>query len=373
MDKLVVSSEEVASVAEVVPSDLAAPKLPRAISWVGQLMLAPLVLVLPLLCVATAGIWLGTRRKEPRVRYAWAQYCCLLLVISGLIASVATGLFFFLSMAPVHPAAAPVPFALDSPLQLPAPSSEKPLSPSELAGRMENNIFIVTKDSKWFKPSREALALNGFGTGVLIFAGDGQFLLATARHVLDGEKWESSSPYTGDAILWDRHGGYSRAKIVGRHKHLDLMLLQMPRVAGKSAFAQPILDFEKIAPGEHIVLFGHPEGLFFSLSDGLVSRKDPSGLLQITAPVSPGASGGPVYDLHGHLLGIVSSMLSKRATPDAENLNFAVRADCFVHSDQWNFAPGTAETLEKFISAGTAAPAAASANSDTTSTPVFHL
>jgi hypothetical protein len=79
-----------------------------------------------------------------------------------------------------------------------------------------------------------------------------------------------------------------------------------------------------------------------------------------------------VYDLHGRLLGIVSSMLSKRATPDAENLNFAVRADCFVHLDQWDLAPGTVETLEKFISAE-AAPAATPTNSDTTSAPVYHL
>jgi len=128
------------------------------------------------------------------------------------------------------------------------------------------------------------------------------------------------------------------------------MLLRMPRLASKSRFAQSIVDFAKIAPGDRIMVFGHPQGLFFSLSDGLVSRKEPTGLIQITAPVSPGASRGPVYDMRGQLLGIVTSMVDKRLSPQSENLNFAVRADSLLHPEQWQIEPSGTAVFEKFIS-----------------------
>jgi S1-C subfamily serine protease len=356
MDKLVVSSEEVASVAETLPADLATPRLPAPLPKTWRVLLAPLAFVLPALCFATIIIWLLTRRKEPRVRHAWMQYCCALLVISGIGSSIVAGFAFFMLTSPAPRPA--VPFALDTQVELPGSLSTEPLTPRDLASRVEGAVFIVSRDSKWLKPTRETLSFSGFGTGVLLFAGENDFLLATSRHVLDGEAWQRSSPYTGDAVLWDRSGGFSRAQIVGRHKDFDLMLLRMPRVAGKAAFAQPVLDFEKIAPGERIMVFGHPEGLFFSLSDGLVSRKEPPGRIQITAPVSPGASGGPVYDLRGRLLGIVSGMVDKRLSPHSENLNFAVRADSLLHPEQWQFEPLGKTALEKFIaaSATSAAP-----------------
>ena len=354
MDKLVISSEEVASVAEMLPSDLASPRLPPALRGTFRVLLAPCVFLLPLLSLLTIIIWLAIRRKEPRLRHAWMNYCCALLVVSGILNSIAAGLFLFM---PAAPAPLPtVPFSFDTPVELTGAISSELLSPRELASRVEGAVFIVTRDSRWRKPTRETLALSGFGTGVLIFAGENEYLLATSRHVIDGENWQSSDPYTGAAVLWDRAGGFSRSQIAGRHKTLDLMLLRMPRLAGKSRFTQPVLDFAKIASGERIMVFGHPAGLFFSLSDGLVSRKDPTGQIQITAPVSPGASGGPVYDLHGQLLGIVSSMVDKQLSPHSENLNFAVRADSFLHPDQWQLDSAGMAALQKFVSASAVPP-----------------
>ena len=49
--------------------------------------------------------------------------------------------------------------------------------------------------------------------------------------------------------------------------------------------------------------------------------------IQMSAPVSPGNSGGPVFDDRGNLVAIVTSMVDKHGDPNAENLNFAVRAD----------------------------------------------
>jgi S1-C subfamily serine protease len=355
MDKLIISSEEVASVSGMPPVVVALSGLPKAVSRIQRVMLFPLVLVLPLLSLVTVIMRVGTRRKDPRVRHAWMQYCCTLLIISGISSSIAAGFVYFMLVKPQRNAtlhfASPIPFSLDGPLKLSDAVSAEPLSPRELASRVEGAVFVVSRDSKSMKPTKATLALSGFGTGVLVFAGKNDYLLATSRHVIDGEDWQHSAPYAGDAMLWDRMGGFSHAQIVGRHKLLDLMLLRIPRAAGKSEFAQPVLDFANIAAGERIMVFGHPEGLFFSLSDGLVSRKDPTGQFQITAPVSPGASGGPVYDLHGQLLGIVSSMVDKRLSPDSENLNFAVPADALLHPDQWQGEPTGMTALKEFADA----------------------
>ncbi len=138
--------------------------------------------------------------------------------------------------------------------------------------------------------------MSGFGTGFFsTLARTRCPFLRPSRHVVGRRIVETVGALfiRGDAVLWDRRGGYSRAQIVGRHKSLDLMILRMPQAAGKSRFAQTVLDFDRIAQGERIMIFGHPEGLFFSLADGLVSRKDPAGSIQITAPVSPGRQWRP--------------------------------------------------------------------------------
>ncbi|MBK1881953.1 trypsin-like peptidase domain-containing protein [Luteolibacter pohnpeiensis] len=78
---------------------------------------------------------------------------------------------------------------------------------------------------------------------------------------------------------------------------------------------------EPPAIGENIFTLGHPLGDEFTLSSGIVSgyRYDDSPLMQITAPISPGSSGGPVLNQWGELVGLVSSY-----KPGAQNLNLVV-------------------------------------------------
>jgi S1-C subfamily serine protease len=73
--------------------------------------------------------------------------------------------------------------------------------------------------------------------------------------------------------------------------------------------------------GENITVIGNPEGLKNSLSTGIVAGIREIGgnkWVQITAPVSPGSSGSPVFDSKGRLLGLATMMLL-----DGQNLNFA--------------------------------------------------
>ena len=86
----------------------------------------------------------------------------------------------------------------------------------------------------------------------------------------------------------------------------------------------PYLSLADVAPavGEQVIVIGAPEGLTNTVSDGIVSalrRVETRQLLQISAPISPGSSGGPVLNTRGEVVGVSVSILR-----EGQNLNFAV-------------------------------------------------
>jgi len=77
--------------------------------------------------------------------------------------------------------------------------------------------------------------------------------------------------------------------------------------------------------GEKVFAVGSPQGLENTLSDGILSavrEYDSVRYLQITAPISPGSSGGPILNAKGELIGVASLQFEK-----GQNLNFAVAAE----------------------------------------------
>jgi S1-C subfamily serine protease len=142
-----------------------------------------------------------------------------------------------------------------------------------------------------------------------------------------------------------RSGIWAGAEVIARHTNLDLVLIWMPRHSGHAEFVQPIVEPRE---GQTIYVIGHPEGLKYTLSTGIISRMENS-TLQISAPVSPGNSGGPVYDQQGNLLGVVSSTLDKSYQPNAENLNFAVSAQALLKESDWEFSKDGKEHLQDYL------------------------
>ncbi len=367
MEKIVISSSELAAVPEraAPASGLPKPPAPPPIALHTRLLLTLLIPFLPVLCLAGIGIHLVTRHKELRVRHAWARFLSILLIASGLFSSVAGVIGLALLRTPTVPQSAIAPpERFDFPeIRQPRVNPATPLAAREIARMLRPAIFIVAKENKRWPASREWITRSGFGTGALIFADAESGLLITCRHVIDGERWDRAKPYEGSVLLGRETGSFARARIAARHKELDLLLLELPRGEGESLFIQKVLPLDDLAVGERVTAFGHPEGLFFSLSDGIVSRVDESGLIQITAPVGPGASGGPVYDSYGVLVGIITSMLSKSVNPQAENVNFATRADALLVPQEWNFVENGEKLLAKLIAAQDAPPPPAPAAS----------
>jgi S1-C subfamily serine protease len=131
--------------------------------------------------------------------------------------------------------------------------------------------------------------------------------------------------------------GWAAAQVVARHKKQDVAILWLERRGGGDvSFRQSIAQYSSVQTGEKIYVIGHPEGLNFSITNGIVSRTPGDEVLQVSAPVSPGNSGGPLYDEFGNLLGVVVAKVARRIDPDAENLNFAVSTDVFLHENDWD-------------------------------------
>ena len=74
--------------------------------------------------------------------------------------------------------------------------------------------------------------------------------------------------------------------------------------------------------GDRVVAIGNPRGLEGTVSEGIISSLRPTEdfkILQVTAPISPGSSGGPLFDAEGRVIGVTTATVV-----GGQNLNFAV-------------------------------------------------
>ena len=96
------------------------------------------------------------------------------------------------------------------------------------------------------------------------------------------------------------------------------------KVRGNGFKALTLGDSDRLQVGEEVVAIGNPLSLESTVSNGIVSairtvEVEGGKFLQITAPISPGSSGGPLFNMAGKVVGITTSHIK-----GGENLNFAI-------------------------------------------------
>lgn len=334
MEKIIVTKEDLVRGGNATEKRCDSPVgETRASSWM-RLLLFPFVLVPPLLCIVALVLWLVLRKKSPELRAAWAGYLCWLLIASGVAGSAGVALLLSQKHAPTSRASTSTFLTgLDGINEFPSASADKELTPPQIASKFKKLVFVVIADDQTRHDGRP---LRGAIGACILLSSDTQgHLLVTSRHVVDGVDWQTREPRRSAVLLASETSEFATAEVVGRHTSLDLALLWLPRHNGSASFSQSVREFSTVQEGEAVFLIGHPEGLLFSMSSGIVSRKRPGGLLQVSAPVSPGNSGGPIIDANGRLLAIVSWKVNREISPNAENLNFGVRADALLEANGW--------------------------------------
>ena len=178
------------------------------------------------------------------------------------------------------------------------------------------NLWLIA--ALLFAPS--AAAQVSSGTAFAVAPG----LLVTNQHVIAG----CSSV---EVIAAD---GRRTGSVVDADAQIDLALLRVTGIKGATARLRNPRD---VRLGESVMVFGFPltgalssDGNFTSgLVSALRGLRDAAGEMQITAPIQPGNSGGPLMDASGLIIGVVQSKLdairSVRATGDIpQNVNFAI-------------------------------------------------
>ena len=148
----------------------------------------------------------------------------------------------------------------------------------------------------------------GFGSG--FFVRDN--LIATNYHVIEGAA-------RGTAKLVGQFSTYTIEGVTATDKTNDLALLKVT-VSGIKPL--PLGNSSDVKIGETVYVAGNPKGLEGTFSNGIISsRRDQytKERLQMTAPISPGSSGGPVLNSKGEVIGI-----SFMTLVGGQNLNFAI-------------------------------------------------
>ena len=162
---------------------------------------------------------------------------------------------------------------------------------------------------------------QGLGSGVILEDG----LVLTASHVVHKANLIKVITQTGEEIS---------AEVVTSVPAADLALLKLKRLPAN--FTATVLgNSDEVKVGQEILVIGAPLGLGYSLSSGHISGRHVRPLLaggaaqlellQTDAAINQGNSGGPMFDMNGKVIGIISFILSNDGT--FSGLGFAVSSN----------------------------------------------
>jgi serine protease Do len=156
------------------------------------------------------------------------------------------------------------------------------------------------------------------GTGFILHSSG---LIATNLHVIEGESKVR-------VRLYKDNTDYPATVVAAVDKGHDLALI---RIEPKKPLPTLRLgDSDVMAAGDKIYAIGNPLGVFdYSITDGLISQIRPLSadltILQISAAISQGSSGGPLFNQNGEVIGVTTAIITQ-----GQAINLAVPANYLV-------------------------------------------
>ena len=152
----------------------------------------------------------------------------------------------------------------------------------------------------------------GMGSGFYF----GENLIATNYHVI-----KNASSFLIKNI--GEQSKFSDVNVKSYSENFDIAILEVKEKA------KPLnLISEQAQIGEVVIAIGNPKGLEGTISTGIISGVrdiEDFNIYQITAPISPGSSGGPILNEKGEVIGLATFTIK-----ESQNLNFAVPAELLL-------------------------------------------
>ncbi|KPI53920.1 serine protease [Clostridioides difficile] len=185
----------------------------------------------------------------------------------------------------------------------PTQGKEAELSYEELA-KLSTSVVMIVVCNNEDKPFKS-------GSGVVI---NNEGYILTNLHVVN-DGYSFLVRFENDDKV------YTSYQIIKYHSDYDLAVIKVDRKCKPI----PVKVSKKPVRGQKIVAIGSPLGLFNTVSDGIISAFrdfETVQMIQFTAPISSGSSGGALLDMFGNLLGLISA-----GYDDGQNLNLAVESN----------------------------------------------
>ncbi len=218
------------------------------------------------------------------------------------MARILTGLLLAMlsHLSPLYAVTLPIVSAEGAPIPSLAPLIER-VSPSVVS----INVF------------NEQGRSVGVGSGVIVDAEQG--LILSNDHVIG--KAHRIKVNLADDRTFD-------AELIGSDPAVDLALL---KIDASFLTALPLTDSDQLRVGDFVLAIGNPFGLGHSVSSGIVSALDRTGLgleryenfIQIDATINPGNSGGALINLRGELVGINTAIVAPKGG-NSVGIGFAI-------------------------------------------------
>lgn len=180
-------------------------------------------------------------------------------------------------------------------------------------------IIVILGSSR---TAEAQLRIVSTGTGFYVSGGE----LVTNSHVVEGctklKVVEDARPFS-DAL---------DIELKAKDRALDLALLMLDEPRHRRRFAGLQADDERPSLGEQIIVVGFPFSVsshrmavgHISALDGSPAFPSDRRFIQISAPVNPGNSGGPVLDENAAVVGVVNARLSDKAFQNPQGFSYAV-------------------------------------------------